>query len=180
MCTAMNPPNRRRCSHCRRSFLPDCRNAYHQRFCSTPACQHASKRNSQRRWLRKPENRNYFREPDNLERVRAWRNLHPGYWRPVKHSCQQLQAPGLAGTGTPEGTGAPSGAAGTLQDFCRARLPAMVELVSTLGRCALQEDIARFAAQVVMEAQCIVLRCQSNKPAPGQPCGVEVNFHETG
>jgi hypothetical protein len=29
----------------------------------------------------KPENRFYFRGPENVERVQRWRECHPGYWR---------------------------------------------------------------------------------------------------
>jgi hypothetical protein len=31
--------------------------------------------------LRRPAKRNYFRDPDNAQRVRLWRQAHPGYWR---------------------------------------------------------------------------------------------------
>ena len=33
----------------------------------------------------KPENRNYFRGPVHVERVRVWRAAHPGYWRSHQH-----------------------------------------------------------------------------------------------
>ena len=35
----------------------------------------------QRAWLAKPENRNYFRDTGNAERVRNWQKVHPGYWK---------------------------------------------------------------------------------------------------
>ena len=35
----------------------------------------------QRAWLAKPENRNYFRDDKNAERVRDWQKAHPGYWK---------------------------------------------------------------------------------------------------
>ena len=34
---------------------------------------------SQKRWLRKPENQNYFRGPENVRRVQEWRIANPGY-----------------------------------------------------------------------------------------------------
>ena len=49
----------RKCCHCGVWFKPRGRNAWHQRFCSTAACQVASKRASQRKWSRK--NPSYFR-----------------------------------------------------------------------------------------------------------------------
>jgi hypothetical protein len=72
---------RRKCLHCGELFHPDARNAHHQRYCAEPACRRASKAASQRRWLSKAANRDYFRGAANVERVRAWRAEHPGYWR---------------------------------------------------------------------------------------------------
>jgi hypothetical protein len=160
-------------------FAPDYRNTYHQRFCSAPACQYASKQTSQRRWLRKTENRDYFREPDNLRRVRDWRLLHPGYWRVFKHRCRSIddlsQADSMGGDSTTD----PSAHTGTLQDFCRSKASVLIEILSRLRGCALQEDMARYAIQVVSEAQCILQRCQLAVPLSEPPFG-EVNFHESG
>jgi hypothetical protein len=175
----MNPQARRRCLHCLQPFLPDYRNAYHQRFCSEPACQRASKQASQRRWLRKPENRNYFREPDNALRVRDWRRAHPGYWRPGRHRCEGAAKPQLAQTVAPATGVSAAPPSGTLKDFCRSKAPVFSELISQLSRCALKEDIAHLATLVVSEAQCILLRCQLNISPPGQ-LDLPMNFDETG
>jgi hypothetical protein len=43
-------------------LTPDARNATPQRYCSKPACRKQSKPDSQRRWLQKPENHDYFRQ----------------------------------------------------------------------------------------------------------------------
>jgi hypothetical protein len=163
----MISPSRRRCRHCRERFIPDYRNAYHQRFCSSAVCQHASKRASQRRWLCKPQNRNYFREPDNSERVRQWRQLHPGYWRTDKHSP------------TTTGPGKISAEARTLQEFCRSKAAVLTELVSSLGGYALQEDIGRWASEVVTEAQCILEWRQLRVISQGQ-LELPISYHETG
>ena len=77
-------PTRRKCRHCSRFFLPDPRTVDRQRYCSQPGCQHAS----QRRWLSKDGNGDYFRGPRAVERVQAWRKLHPGYWR--KHHAHTI------------------------------------------------------------------------------------------
>jgi len=78
----MNRPIRKRkCQHCRGFFVPDYRNVSRQRYCSKPPCQQASKADSQRRWLQKPENHDHFRGPDNVKRVQLWRQAHPSYWR---------------------------------------------------------------------------------------------------
>lgn len=36
---------------------------------------------SQKFWLAKVENREYWRGPEQVERVRQWRAVHSGYWR---------------------------------------------------------------------------------------------------
>jgi len=72
-------------------FTPDYRNRWHQKFCPEPACRQASKAQSQRRWLQKPANRQYFRDPENVQRVQAWRKAHPGYWKRAKKTAPALQ-----------------------------------------------------------------------------------------
>lgn len=71
----------RKCLHCQHFFQPEPRNRKHQHFCQMPDCRKASKKEAQRRWLRKPENRDYFQGPSHVARVQAWRKLNPGYWR---------------------------------------------------------------------------------------------------
>jgi hypothetical protein len=43
-----------------------------QKHCLKRSCRATGKAARQRRWLAKPENRNYFREADNAARVREW------------------------------------------------------------------------------------------------------------
>jgi len=81
------------CCHCQQLFTPDARNATRQRYCSKPACRKHSKADSQRRWLQKPENRDYFRGQVHVLRVKRWRAAHPGYWRKAKRSPVALQDP---------------------------------------------------------------------------------------
>src|SRR6266481_2160135 len=78
---AMNSPSSCKCLHCREFFIP-CPNSRHtQRYCPKAECRKASKITAQAKWLNKPQNRCYFRGPENVERVRRWREHHPGYWR---------------------------------------------------------------------------------------------------
>jgi hypothetical protein len=69
-----------KCLHCRELFVADFRNRGRQRHCGKPQCRKVAKALSQRRWLGKAENQNYFRGPENSARVREWRARHPGYW----------------------------------------------------------------------------------------------------
>jgi len=75
---------KRKCLCCGDFFAPDHRNARHQRYCGKSACGKESKAQSQRRWLQRPENQNYFRGPENCRRVKDWRKAHPGYGRKKK------------------------------------------------------------------------------------------------
>ena len=134
---------RRKCRHCGKLFLPDPRNATRQRYCFHPQCRKASKASSQKRWLQKPENRDYFRGPDNVDRVRRWRKDHPGYWRrkPAEPSTA-LQDPLIVQV--PENNDnrydfAPH----ALQDLLLLQPAVFVGLIAQLTGYALQEDIAR-------------------------------------
>jgi hypothetical protein len=72
---------KRQCKYCKTIFLPDPRCARRQRYCANPECRQASKVASQHRWLHKPANRDDCTGPTHVERVRAWRQAHPGSWR---------------------------------------------------------------------------------------------------
>lgn len=77
----MQKLKRRKCLCCKSLFRPDPRTAHHQKYCSKPDCRAASKLASRRRWTEKPENRDHFRGSVHVERVRAWREANPGYWK---------------------------------------------------------------------------------------------------
>lgn len=63
-------PQKRTCRHCKACFHPDPRNTRRQRYGSKPTCRQASKAASRRRWLAKPHNRDYCRDPTHVARVR--------------------------------------------------------------------------------------------------------------
>ena len=73
----MSRRRRRKCRHCGQLLRPDPRNVRHQRYCPAEVCRRARKAASQRRWLAKAANRDYFRGPEHVARVRAWRASHP-------------------------------------------------------------------------------------------------------
>jgi hypothetical protein len=70
-----------KCLCCKAWFDPDPRRRGQQSYCSKKQCQKASKAASQRRWLHKAENEQYFHGPEHVERVRRWRQGHLRYWR---------------------------------------------------------------------------------------------------
>lgn len=138
----MSQQRRRQCRHCGALFRPDPRNLRHQRFCSKPPCRRASKAESQRRWLAKPDNRDYFRGPDNVERVRAWRSAHPGYWRRSSpHTASALQEHSLTQP-TENHNESASLMNAPLQELSRAQPLILMGLIAQLTGATLQEDIA--------------------------------------
>lgn len=142
----MKRKRRRKCNCCGVFYQPDHRTRDRQRYCSLPHCRERSHAESQRRWLAKPANRDYFRGPEHLQRMRLWREKHPGYWKSrllvaavVHDDCssqplapQQVQLD-LAGL--------------RLQDDCPMQIPLIVGLISNLTGHTLQDDIARSLRQ---------------------------------
>ena len=66
-----------KCPSCNVTFDADTRNAHHQKYCPEPACQKASKKVSQARWLAKPENADYHRGSLAVARVARWKKANP-------------------------------------------------------------------------------------------------------
>jgi hypothetical protein len=134
---------RRCCANCHQPFRADARNAWHQRYCAAPACRAASKAASQRRWLAKPENRDYFHGPEHVQRVQLWRQAHPGYGRRGQT--------GAANSSTNPSQAMPAAATTPLQDL----VPTQV--------VAAQEDFGTAAAPAGAAAV-----CEASPPAPLQ------------
>ena len=175
----MTQHRQRKCRHCAELFRPDPRNRHHQRYCGKPACRKASKAASQRRWLAKAQNRDDYGGAANVERVRAWRAAHPGYWRrPGAQSTAALQEDSLA---QPLETHekSPTLAEIALQDLLRFQPFVLIGLIANLTGTALQEDIAFTAQRFQQLGQDIVAGAHSAEggrdaktpvgPIPGAP-----------
>lgn len=133
---------KRKCRHCRRLFVPDPRNAWHQQFCAKPACRKASKRTSQKRWLQKPQNQNYFCDPCHVDRVRRWRRDHPKRPRPQPAN----RSNGYKNTDNKNNIAdqqvKQKSDAVVLQDLLTPQYPIIIGLISHLSASVLQDDIA--------------------------------------
>ena len=137
----MEPIIEKICRHCKELFWPDSRNATRQEYCRKPECSRASKADSQKRWTEKPENRNYFCGPTNVQRVQQWRKKHPGYWRrksektihALQETLNQQPAESIRDTADP-----PFGA---LQDIQNAQPIVLLGLIANFTGSALQDDI---------------------------------------
>ena len=163
----MKKKRRRKCPHCREFFRADPRNRYHQRYCSKTECQRASKATSQRRWLDQPANREYFRGPAHVERVRRWRAAHPGYWRRGAQLPLPLQEV-IAAQAT-ESTKETGFLVETpLQELSSGQPLVLMGLIAHLTGAALQEDIARTTRGLRQLAEDILGgRCASPVPERG-------------
>ena len=138
----MNAKTKYKCLHCNEIHLADYRNRGRQCYCSKPECRRASKAHSQQQWLSKPENKNHFRGSENCERVRQWRQTHPGYWckkravaeEPLQETCSAQAAVNeeVVTSSVPD----------ALQDICFSQPALLVGLISVMTGHALQEDIA--------------------------------------
>jgi hypothetical protein len=138
----MSRARRRKCLHCGELFQPDARNRHHQRYCSKAACRRASKAASQRRWLDQAQNRDYFCGPEQVERVRRWREHHPGYRRrkrPISDTALQDHCHTQVIEPTEKTT---TLAETALQDLLLAQPFVLIGLIANLTGSALQEDIA--------------------------------------
>ena len=138
----MHPSGTCKCLHCGEFFRPDARNRGRQRYCAKPQCRQASKAASQKAWSQKPENKSYFRGPEEVERVQAWRKGHPGYWRKRKPQASLALQETSKPQPTTEQEQAKQDDPLALQDAFRRQDPLLVGLIAQLTGSALQEDIA--------------------------------------
>jgi len=132
---------KRKCKNCHKLFQPDSRNKAKQKYCSQADCKKASKADSQKRWLAKKENQDYFKGADNVKRVQEWRRKNPGYWRRANtalqdHSPEETSA-------KQEGTRKLTEPA--LQDLLTAQSAVLVGLIATFTGDTLQDHIASTA-----------------------------------
>ena len=151
----MNPVGQRKCCHCKQFFLPDARHRRRQRYCAVRECRQASKGASQERWLGRPENRDYFRGPQNVQRVQAWRAAHPGYGRGRKRKRAALQEMMKVQVAPAQEPVVPDDTVG-LQETWRAQPPLLVGLIAHLSGAALQEDMAPVVRRLITRGQALL------------------------
>jgi hypothetical protein len=138
----MSGIKRKKCRHCHQLFVPDPRNRNRQQFCQKPDCRKASKADSQKRWLQKPENRDYFRGPENVQRVQRWREANPGYWRTTPEpNVNALQDP-LNEQPIDKTDKKVDFANNVLQDLLALQPSILIGIIAQLTGYALQDDIA--------------------------------------
>ena len=156
---------RKKCQHCGCLFIPDARNAKRQKFCKKPKCRKASKKHSQQLWLSKPENRDHFRGPINVERVRQWRNANPGYWRGKSINRQNALQDPLKSQPTDINKQESNFVTDALQDLLIAQQSILIGLISSFTGSALQDDIAGTMGRLQQLGRDILNLSPSNKGA---------------
>lgn len=150
-----------KCLCCGDIFTVDVRNRGRQKYCAKRVCRSTGKAARQRRWLGKPENRDYFSGPEHVERVRVWRAAHPGYWR----SHRRGQGAALQDALTPQVSETPEDLTSrALQDALRMQGPVLIGLIAHLSDSALQEDIATTARGLLQLGQDILSGGTSHAP----------------
>jgi hypothetical protein len=155
--------DRRKCRCCRRLFRPHPRSRGRQRYCSKPACRRASKEASHARWLAKPENQDYFRDPWHAVRVRAWRSRNPGYWRKAQRRAPALQDV-LMAQGIDSATKNSNRVASPLQEILAAQPAVLIGLIAHLAGTPVQEDIVRTTDKLLRLGRDILAFSQGPPP----------------
>lgn len=148
-----------KCLSCKKLFRADPRNARHQKYCCEPSCRKASKAASRCAWLAKPENQDYFRGPENVVRVQAWRAAHPEYWR--RPAGQRAHKPialqDLCQTQAVEiAEDSQSVSQPALQDLLLDQPAVLIGFIAQFTGSALQDDIVRSTRRLVELGQDIL------------------------
>lgn len=152
-----------KCCHCGELFEPDYRNLGRQEYCKKSECRKASKAASQIKWLSKPENKDHFKGPDHVERVKEWRRNNPGYWKrkgPVQVETV-VKEPALQDPFELQWTEIISNIDFNtipLQDSLRLQYSVIVGLISHITGFALQDDMAVTLRRMQQSGQDILYR----------------------
>ena len=154
---------RKKCCNCKDLFIPDPRNAKRQNYCRKPECRKASKAASQRRWLAKPKNQNYFSGPENVKRVQLWREANPGYWRRKRiNNKDALQDP-LNPQPVENNNDNAEFERDALQDFLIAQSPVLLGLIANFTGNALQDNMVMTLQRLQKLGQDIVTNLTHSK-----------------
>ena len=165
---------RKKCCNCKKLFIPDPCNIKRQKYCCKPDCRKASKAASQRRWLAKPENRDYFCGPDNVKRVQLWREANPGYWRGRRKNNNDALQDRLNPQPIENNTDNAQFLNDALQDLLIAQPPVLLELIANFTDNALQDDIAMTFKRLQKLEQDIVTNLNHSK---GGHYGIQGSHH---
>ena len=137
----LKPIKKRKCKNCKTYFKPDYRNVKKQKFCFKPECRKASKADSQKRWLEKSENQDYFRSSENVKRVQRWRENNPDYYKQSHRKKNALQDH-LTENNSLNQSSTANSELDTLQDILSDQALVLIGIIAQLSDSALQDDIS--------------------------------------
>jgi hypothetical protein len=141
------------CRHCGQPFRPDLRNRARQHYCYKPACRKARKDRSHRIWRAK--NPDHFKGEWNVDHVRQWRALHPGYWRRPKANPKAVR-PESSAVPLPAKNHRPDPAlplqdgVAPLQDSI-TRNHLILGLISHVFGCTLQDCVEKIIPELIIK-----------------------------
>ena len=141
------------CRHCGQPFRPDLRNRARQHYCYKPACRKARKEQSHRSWRAK--NPDHFKGEWNVDHVRQWRLLHPGYWRRSKTRPKQVRSngsaiPRAAKNHQPAPALPLQDCVAPLQDSIK-RNPLILGLITHVFGCTLQDCVEKIIPALIIK-----------------------------
>ena len=146
--------NKRKCQVCKEYYCPDFRNVRHQKTCPKAECRKARCAASQRKWSRKPENRDYWKGPNHVKRVQQWRKQNPGYraqTKPRKRSSPLQDDCFLETAHNKEDAALIVNPA--LQDLLIEQHALLVGLISLISGSTLQDDIGQQTREILQRGQ---------------------------
>ena len=145
-------PNKKPCAYCGREFLVDHRIGDRHRFCARSQCRRISRRISNARWHDKPENRDYHRGPEQVERNRLWRKANPGY-RATQRRNRKLRTK-LGRAAPPELVAALLSCG--LQDLNDRQLALVLGIVRRVLGSGLQDSMAACLRRLMFEGYAVI------------------------
>ncbi len=169
---------KRKCRNCGKLFMPDYRNRNRQKYCDKPECKKASKAASQEKWLRKPENKNYFRGPAHVQRVQEWREVNPGYSKRDRSKPKNMLQDPCEPQPSVNINNSSHFANIALQDFLTVQPTVIIGLIAQITGSTLQDNIAETLHRMQQLGQ-DVLSLEPNNNGGKYDCKV-CNFTEPG
>jgi hypothetical protein len=123
--------------------------------------------------MKRPENRDYYRGPHQVQRVQAWRKTHPGYWKKRRRKAQgALPDDCSAQVAIPQAdTARLTGVA--LPDDWFSQPAVVVGLVAGLTGSALPDEIAHSLRKFQAHGQIILGMGPGMKPKRGSGHAVQ-------
>lgn len=161
--SSKSPP---KCLNCNEAFHRDPRNGGRQSYCAKPVCRKASKAASQRQWLGRPENRDYFRGAGNCERVRVWLLANPGCRRKKRTPPGSVLQEPLIPQSVEDVSVAVPVATSLLQEILFVQPAMFVGLISVMTGYGLQEDIAASARSFLVRGEDILRMAPGSTSSP--------------